>query len=103
MLAGLPLLYAGCGGDSLTLPSEGAPAQIVIQAGSGQAGPVGTPLGDSLVALVTDAQDRPVPGATVEFVLTDDRGGGTVTPASVPTGGDGTANRTRFPVSAGAG
>jgi Bacterial Ig domain/Bacterial Ig-like domain (group 1) len=91
MLAGLPLLYAGCGGDSLTLPSEGEPAQITIQAGSGESGRGGTQLSDSLVALVTDTQNRPVPGATVQFVLTDDRGGGTVTPASAQTGADGTA------------
>jgi VCBS repeat-containing protein len=46
---------------------------------------------DSLVALVTDTQNRPVAGATVEFVLAEDRGGGTVSPASVTTNAAGEA------------
>jgi hypothetical protein len=85
LLAGLPLINAACGGDNLTLPSEGAPAQIVIMGGNGQQGRVGTALGDSLLALVTDTQNRPVAGATVEFVLTDNRGGGQVSPATGQT------------------
>lgn len=91
LLAGLPLINAACGGDSLTLPSEGAPAQIQITGGSGQQARVGTLLGDSLIALVTDTQNRPVQGATVEFVLEDDRGGGTVNPASATTNAAGEA------------
>jgi hypothetical protein len=89
LLAGLPLINAACGGDNLTLPSEGAPAHIVINGGSGQSDRAGTVLGDSLLALVTDTQNRPVQGATVEFVLTDDRGGGLVSPASGTTNSDG--------------
>jgi Bacterial Ig domain/Bacterial Ig-like domain (group 1)/Bacterial Ig-like domain (group 3) len=85
LLAGLPLINAACGGDNLTLPSEGAPAHIEILGGNNQEGRVGTALGDSLLALVTDAQNRPVAGATVEFVLVDNRGGGQVTPASGQT------------------
>ncbi|HEX5574978.1 MAG TPA: Ig-like domain-containing protein, partial [Gemmatimonadales bacterium] len=85
LLAGLPLINAACGGDNLTLPSEGAPAHIEIMGGNNQEGRVGTALGDSLLALVTDTQNRPVAGATVEFVLVDSRGGGQVTPTSGQT------------------
>jgi hypothetical protein len=84
LLLGFPFINAACGGDNLTLPSEGQPAHIAIQ-GSGQQGEVGSTLDQQLVALVTDTQDRPVEGATVEFVLTDDLGGGLVDPASGKT------------------
>jgi hypothetical protein len=91
LLTGLPLLNAACGGDNLTLPSEGAPAQITITGGSGQQARAGTALKDSLIARVTDTQNRPVQGATVEFVLTEDGGGGTVSPASATTDAEGNA------------
>ena len=86
LLAGLPLLNAGCGGDNLTLPSEGQPASIEVQVDN-PSPQVNTTV--SVVALVKDTQGRPVEGATVDFVLTDDRGGGHLDPASGPTDGEG--------------
>jgi hypothetical protein len=83
-VAGLPLIFA-CGGDDLTLPSGGQPAHIEILDGSGQQGPVGTELGKELLVKVTDSQGRPVPGLTVQFVLQEDLGGGSVTPATPTT------------------
>src|SRR5215210_4792673 len=83
-ITGLLLVFA-CGGDNLTLPSEGQPARIAIIDGSGQQGPVNSELGQQLLVKVTDTQGRPVPGATVEFVVQEDRGGGTVIPAAPTT------------------
>jgi len=83
-VVGMPLVFA-CGGDNLTLPSEGQPAHIEILNGSGQSGPVNSELGEHLVAKVTDTQGRPVPDAAVEFVVQEDRGGGTVTPTTPTT------------------
>jgi hypothetical protein len=91
LLAGLPLLNAACGGDNLTLPSEGQPASIEIQ-GDEQTAQVGSTL--TLGALVKDSQGRPVQGATVDFALTEDRGGGHLDPASGTTGTDGTVSTT---------
>jgi PKD repeat protein len=81
MLMSLPI-FAACGGEDLTLPSEGEPAKIEIKAGNGQDGPVKSML-QPLVVRVTDTQGRPVESVTVEFVLQEDGGGGTVTPSGV--------------------
>jgi protocatechuate 3,4-dioxygenase beta subunit len=43
---------------------------------------------------VTDSQGRAVPGATVDFVLTEDGGGGQVNPSSAVTDSDGQASAT---------
>src|SRR6476646_9900355 len=87
LLIALPLVGTACGGDSLTLPSEGQPAHIEVQ-NSGQQGRVGDTLQSRLVVRVTDTQGRAVPGATVDFVLTEDGGGGHVDPSSVLTDSD---------------
>src|SRR6478672_1793324 len=84
LFVALPFIATACGGDSLTLPSEGQPAHIEVQ-NSGQQGRVGTTLDQPLVVRVTDTQGRAVPGATVEFVLTEDGGGGQVNPGSAVT------------------
>jgi hypothetical protein len=62
------LALAGCGGDDLLLPSSGQPAHIEVVSGNGQTGTVGQPLGDPLVVLVTDRENRPVLGNEVVFV-----------------------------------
>jgi VCBS repeat-containing protein len=90
-MAGIPTVFAACGGDNLTLPSEGEPAHIEILAGNGQQAPVNSELPTDLLVRVTDTQNRPVQGATVEFVLQEDGGGGVVTPTSATTGADGQA------------
>jgi hypothetical protein len=91
-LAGLPLLFA-CGGDNLTLPSEGAPARIEILAGNGQEMPVQSTLA-RLEFQVTDSQKRPVQGVTVDFILQEDAGGASVDPASDVTDSDGKVSTT---------
>jgi Bacterial cadherin-like domain/Bacterial Ig-like domain (group 1) len=93
VVAGLSLLNAACGGDNLTLPSEGQPAHIEILEGNDQGAPVSTELAP-LVVRVTDAQNRPVQGATVEFVLEQDGGGGTVNPPMQTTDAEGKASTT---------
>jgi Bacterial Ig domain/Bacterial Ig-like domain (group 1) len=94
LLAGVPLVFTACGGDSLTLPSEGQPAHIVIEQGSGQQARVGTTLDTKLMAKVTDSQDRPVAGTTVQFVLDNNLGDGQVDPASGTTDGNGEVTAT---------
>jgi PKD repeat protein len=86
-----PFFFA-CGGDNLTLPSEGAPAHIqVVEETNGQSSSVNTPLPDSIKFLVTDTQNRPVPGATVSFVLEESGAGAgaVVDPASSTTNSSG--------------
>jgi hypothetical protein len=81
--------FAACGGDNLTLPSEGEPAAIAVDAGwNGITGRVGTELAP-LNVIVTDTKNRPVAGATVEFEVT--AGAGVIDPASAVTGNDGRA------------
>jgi Big-like domain-containing protein len=84
LVVGLPLLYAACGSDNLTLPGEGEPAHISIVTGNGQNGRVGTQLAP-LIVKVTDTKSRPVAGATVEFVFDDGSAAGSVTPSSDTT------------------
>src|SRR3954454_11788799 len=90
MVAGLPLLFA-CSDDNLTLPSEGAPARIEIVSGNEQQARVSSPLDSLLIVKVSDSQGRPVAGVTVDFVLVDDHGGGSVAPASDVTTAEGPA------------
>jgi hypothetical protein len=80
---------ASCGGDELLLPSSGQPAKISVVRGDGQAGTVGQPLGDSLVVVVTDPENRPVEGVKVAFVAP---AGAALAPGdTVVTGTDGRA------------
>ena len=62
------LLLAACGGDDLLLPRDGEPARITAVNPENMTATVGQPLGDSLVAEVTDPAGRPVPGVEVTFV-----------------------------------
>jgi PKD repeat protein len=88
--AGLPLVFA-CSDDNLTLPSEGAPARIEIVSGNEQQARVSSPLDSALVVKVSDSQGRPVAGVTVDFVLLEDNGGGSVAPPSGVTDAEGLA------------
>lgn len=89
LVVGVSLGFAACGGDNLTLPSEGEPAAIAVDAGwNGITGRVGTELAP-LNVTVTDTKNRPVAGATVEFEVT--AGAGVIDPASAVTGNDGRA------------
>jgi hypothetical protein len=89
-IATLAALGACGGGDDLLLPGSAEPANVSIQ-GSGQSGRVGETLAQPLVALVTDANGRPIDGATVVFVLTDPAPGASLTPDTTRTGSDGQA------------
>ena len=74
-----------CGGDNVSLPSEGEPAKVSVVAGDDQSGRVGEMLDRPVVVEVTDGGGRPVPGAVVEIEL-----GGA--PDTVHTGADGQAS-----------
>ena len=86
----LPLVFAACGGDGLTLPPDGEAAHIVVVDGDGQSGRVGSILGKPVLVEVTDTRDRPVAGATVNFSFVS--AGGVATPASTTTDSDGRAS-----------
>ena len=91
----LALLAAAlaCGGDDLTLPNEGQPAEIEVVRGNGQNGTVGEPLADSLVVQVQDRFGNPVAGAEVSWRA---EGGGTVDPSVSVTDAGGRAGTQRI-------
>ncbi|MGH3372791.1 MAG: Ig-like domain-containing protein, partial [Nocardioidaceae bacterium] len=89
----LAALGSACGGDNLTLPNEGEPAEVEILRGDGQNGTVGEVLGDSLVVKVTDRFGNPVGGAAVTWSA---EGGGSVDPGESLTTTDGRASTTRI-------
>jgi hypothetical protein len=67
----------------------GLPARIKANSGDGQRGPIGQPLPDSLVVLVTDQFGNPVSGVGVEWRV--EGGGGRVSARASTTGADGLA------------
>ena len=82
------LLAAGsitCGGENPTEPVP-EPAALAMVRGDAQSAAVGTPLGDSLVVLVTDVLGAPVRGVAVAWTAS---GGGQVSAPSTRTGPDG--------------
>ncbi len=89
----LPLVFAACGGDGLTLPPEGEAAHITVMDGDGQSGRVGSTLGKPLEVQVTDTRDRPVSGATVVFSFPS-AAQGEATPETTTTDSDGRASAT---------
>jgi hypothetical protein len=93
-LLGLSVVFAACGGESLTLPPEGEPASMeVLAAGNNQSGRVNETLPVPVVVRVTDSRGEPVPGRDILFSFVD----GVVavpTPASATTDSDGRASTT---------
>jgi len=87
----LTTLVACGGGDNLLLPGA-EPATITMVQGDGQNGRVGQALPQPLVVQVTDANARPIEGATVVFVLTDPAPGASLAPDTVGTNSDGQAS-----------
>jgi adhesin/invasin len=83
-------LLGACGGGDLVLPSDGQPAAIEIVRGDGQSGRVGVALADPVVALVSDAQGRPVTGVPVAFAFQGETDA-SVAPDAASTGADGRA------------
>ncbi len=80
---------AACAQDSLVLPDEGEPSQVLVLSGNGQSGQVGAPLTDSLVVRLTDSHARPVQDFPVVFAITS---GGQVIPDTARTDADGRAS-----------
>lgn len=93
LVVGLPLLYAACGSDNLTLPGEGEPAHVAVTSGNGQNAQVNSQLAP-LVVKVTDSQGRPVSGVTVEFTFDDASSGASIAPPSTTTNASGQASAT---------
>lgn len=58
---------AGCGGENLILPAEGAPANATLIAGDSQSDTVGRPLPELIVLRITDSKNRPVQHQPVTF------------------------------------
>jgi Filamin/ABP280 repeat len=81
------LLLGACGGDNLLLPRDGEPAKIAPVNAENLVATVGQPLGDSLVALVTDPAGRPVPGVVVTFVPPDGASTQPAEPVTTDAGG----------------
>ncbi|HEY7611860.1 MAG TPA: Ig-like domain-containing protein [Gemmatimonadales bacterium] len=88
----LTALSFACGGDDLTLPSEGEPAALEVFDGDRQNGTVGETLGEALVVKVTDRFGEPVPDVVVQWSA---EGGGSVDPAESTTDAQGRANTQR--------
>ena len=88
----LAALASACGGDDLTLPNEGQPAEVEIFRGDRQNGTVGEALGDSLVVRVVDRFGTPVGGTLVTW---KPEGGGSVDPVESLTAPDGRAGTVR--------
>jgi hypothetical protein len=84
----LLLLLSACGGGE---PASllGPPATIEILAGAAQITPIGSPVTTPPKVRVKDFVGAVLPGISVRFTVV--AGGGTVTPAVVVTGADGTA------------
>ncbi|MEX2529748.1 MAG: hypothetical protein WD960_03160 [Gemmatimonadota bacterium] len=61
----------------------------IVEGGETHSAPAGTPISPSPAVRLRDSEGTPVEGATVTFEVVE--GGGTVSPAEVTTGGDGTA------------
>lgn len=80
------LLLAGCDDDGTGVRT---PAAIAPQAGNGQNGTVGAPLGQPLTVRVTDAGGAGVGGATVAWQVTG--GGGGIAPTTTTTDAQGNA------------
>jgi len=85
------LVAAACGGGDLSLPDNGQTATIRVVDGDGQRGSVGEPLARPVVVRVTDENDDPIEGASVEFALTSAGDGAGITPAAALTNADGRA------------
>jgi VCBS repeat-containing protein len=91
--AGQQRVQATVSGDDLLVKFSasavsGVGALLELVSGDNQVAAVGSALADSLVVRVTDSLGNPVAGVEVQWSAV---GGGSVSPASVPSGADGTA------------
>ena len=82
----------GTGGTGGTTSGGLPAAQVVLNAGNGQSGAIGQPLGANVVVKVLDSLGGPVPGATVTFAQGAGNGtGGSVSPTSIKSDAAGLA------------
>jgi hypothetical protein len=91
--AGQQRVKAQVSGDDLLVnfsasAVSGAGALLELVSGDNQVAAVGSALADSLVVRVTDDKGNPVAGVEVQWAV---GGGGSISPASVSSGADGTA------------
>jgi hypothetical protein len=70
-------ILTSCSADQLTGGKGKTPSLIYWPKGNTATGTAGAPLPDSVVVLVADKKNLPVPGVTVSFSVTS--GGGSVT------------------------
>jgi ABC-type phosphate transport system substrate-binding protein len=84
-------LVGGCGTGDLSLPNDGAPATLTAVSGDGQEAKVGSTLPDPLVARVSDAVQRPVPGVWLVFRFQNQVPGAEIDPPAVQTDSSGRA------------
>jgi hypothetical protein len=70
--------------------TAGSPDEIRIVSGNDQRGQAGSPLDQALVVQVLDDNDNPIEGAAVRWSV--ESGGGSVSPGTSTTGGDGRAS-----------
>jgi hypothetical protein len=80
---------AGTASATATVTVTQVATRLALVAGDGQAAPPDATLPEQLVVEVQDRLDAPVPEVTVDFAVL--AGGGSVSPASAVTGGDGRA------------
>jgi hypothetical protein len=78
-------LLAGCAGDDLLLPKDGAPERLRIFSGDQQSAPAGESVANPLVVETLDVAGRPVPGAVIIFAFVDLPIGAEVEPANTET------------------
>ncbi|HEV2085615.1 MAG TPA: galactose oxidase-like domain-containing protein [Gemmatimonadales bacterium] len=83
-----------CSGDSLVPPGADSVAAIAVVSGNGQSGVVGQPLADPITVRLTGANNDPVPGARVAFLLDADAAGASASPDTATAGSNGEASTT---------
>lgn len=79
------ILLAGCSGDDLLLPDDGALAELRMVSGDQQSAPVGDMVEHPLVVEALDRLGRPLPGAIVVFEFVDSPSGAEIAPANTET------------------
>jgi len=93
----LAAVLTACGGESLTLPGDGAPAggapaALTAVSGYDQAGTVGSRLDEPLVVRVTDSGSNPLAGIAIEFRFQSEIPGAEVDPTVAATNAHGIAS-----------
>ena len=83
---------AGCSAGDLSLPSDSNPVHMVAVSGDGQEATAGSLLPRPLVVQLTDAAERPVPGASLVFSFQGDVPDAEIDPALVQTDSTGRAS-----------